>query len=507
MSIRFTGIASGLDTDNMVQQLVKVERMKIDRVVKQRTRLEWTQEIWQDMNQKLYDFHRTSLFDMRSRSTFNQKNVISSNEAVATVTGNTNAVDGMHALEVKSLAKAAYLTSGEIKANDGEDVTGSTTLGELFENPDDLNAFMLGTGDNETEINSETTINELINVLKKENSDLNINFDATFGRIFMSTKETGEENQIEIDELISNQELLDKLGLGVEFDSDDDSTVGGFTYTEASSAQIVYNGVELNSESNTFNVNGLTINALSVGDTSISVSHDTEGIYEAVKGFVMTYNELITDMNAKINADSSRGYDPLTSEEKQAMTEDEIEQWEGRIKDSLLRRDDALSGLSESMRRILGGSLTGLGHDSDEVVFNTLSQLGIVTGDYRERGILHIEGDSEVGNNGGGENKLKRAIEEDPDAVAKLFNELTSELYSDMSQKMKRTTGLSSALTFYNDQVMEDRIKEYDDEIAILEERLIRTEDRYYAQFAAMEKAMQEANSTMDWLMQQLGGM
>jgi flagellar biosynthetic protein FliS len=45
-------------------------------------------------------------------------------------------------------------------------------------------------------------------------------------------------------------------------------------------------------------------------------------------------------MDEAYNADSSKGYEPLTDDEKSAMTDDEVEKWETKIKDSLLRKDD-----------------------------------------------------------------------------------------------------------------------------------------------------------------------
>ena len=63
-------------------------------------------------------------------------------------------------------------------------------------------------------------------------------------------------------------------------------------------------------------------------------------------------------MNEAYNAESARGYDPLTEEERETMTEEQIKKWEDRIKDSLLRRDDTLGGLINALRSTLSEPIT-----------------------------------------------------------------------------------------------------------------------------------------------------
>ena len=57
MSIRLTGMASGLDTDSMVRELVNAYSTKLETFNKQKTKLEWKQEKWKDMNTKVYGFY------------------------------------------------------------------------------------------------------------------------------------------------------------------------------------------------------------------------------------------------------------------------------------------------------------------------------------------------------------------------------------------------------------------------------------------------------------------
>ncbi|MFP4697145.1 MAG: flagellar filament capping protein FliD [Eubacteriales bacterium] len=495
MSIQFSGLASGIDTESMIKELMKAERMKVENVEKEKTKLEWKQEIWQDMNNKLYDFYTNQLFDLKSKGTFLQKNVTSSNESVATVTGDVDAVEGSHSLNVTQVAKGSFLTSDALGDDlNGEEIALSTTAEELidFGGLTEVN-LAVKTESTETEseiaITKNDTLGDIIKKLKEADNDLNINYDSNFNRMFLSTKSTGNDKQIE---LTGNEDLINALGFGT-------NNIG----SNGEDANIEYNGTVLTSSSNEVSVNGLNIKLNSEGETNITIAQDVESTYESIKDFVLKYNELIMDINGKIDADSAREYQPLTNEEKEAMSENDIKLWEEKIKNSLLRRDNILSGLVTSMRNTLTGSS---GVDTSDMDYQYLSQLGIVTGDYAEKGILHIEGDKDDSLYSANNNKLKEAIKDNPEGVAEFFNAIGDKLDKTFSNQMK-STKLSSALTFYNDKHMNEKVLDYEEKILDLEERMIVVEDRYYRQFTAMEKAMQQANTTSDWLTQQLGGM
>jgi flagellar hook-associated protein 2 len=261
----------------------------------------------------------------------------------------------------------------------------------------------------------------------------------------------------------------------------------------ANDAVIKLDGAELTGASNTFSVNGLTLNltATTLDKTTgeyeeiqLNVTNDTDTAYKMVKEFVTKYNELLEEMNKLYNADSARGYDPLTDEQKEAMTDDEIEKWETKIKDSLLRRDDTLNGIITVMRSSLQTTTEVDGKKY------SLYSFGICTSsDYTEKGKLHIYGDEDDETYSTKTNKLKEALENNPEAVMKTLAEAGQSLYDAMTKKMAKTS-LSSALTFYNDKKMDDDQKAYKKQISALEDKLNDLEDRYYKQFTAMEKAM-----------------
>lgn len=310
---------------------------------------------------------------------------------------------------------------------------------------------------------------------------------------------------------------LDGLGLStVAFKmvaDEDDPTKQTIEYTKsntslnltgASDSEIVYNGAVLNGTTNSITANGLTFDVhavtkdLAVPQITLSVNKDGQATYDAVKKFVKDYNEVVKEMNTLYYANTARGYDPLTDEEKESMTDDQVEKWETKIKDSLLRREDKLGSLLTSMKTSI---MTSVEYEGTNY---SLASFGIGSSLYTEKGLLHIDGDPEDTTTSTKKDKLKAALDSNPDAVMKTLTTLAGNLYSEMTDKMK-TSSLNSALTFYNDKELSKNLKTYKTELSDLEDRLKRVEDRYYKQFSAMEVAMSKLNSQTNSLASLMG--
>ncbi|MCI8408565.1 MAG: flagellar filament capping protein FliD [Lachnospiraceae bacterium] len=283
--------------------------------------------------------------------------------------------------------------------------------------------------------------------------------------------------------------------LGLQSISKDMATgnYGGMSYVQAADSEIVLDGAALSSNSNEFSVNGLTISLKNVTaegqSVSLNTTTDVDAVYNMVKDFVKKYNEILEELNEKHDAKTAKGYEPLTDEQKEVMTEDQIEKWETKIKDSLLRRDGTLNGIITVMRSSLFTTTK-----VDGVAYS-LSSFGIMTSsDYTEKGKLHIFGDPDDETYSTETNKLKEAIESNPDAVMKTLSDAGQALYEALTKKMERTS-LSSALTFYNDKKMDSDQTTYKKQIKEMEKKLTEMEDRYYKKFTAMEKAMTQMQS------------
>lgn len=297
---------------------------------------------------------------------------------------------------------------------------------------------------------------------------------------------------------------LQKIGLDtIDGSAVQESASGvGMVVVAAADSVVQVNGATLTSSKTSLTVNGLSLDLMDVtdGEVSITVSDDTDAVYDSIKEFVTQYNSILKEMNTLYNAKSARSYDVLTDDQKDEMSDEEVEKWNTKIKDSLLRRDSTLDGLITTMRSITGKSITASNGKK-----YSLANLGITTGtDYKEYGQLHIKGDEDDSVYSDSTNTLQDLLKEDPDVVAEVMAGLTNSLYDALNEKMKSTT-MSSALTFYNDKEMTKQMTQYKKDIKSWETKLQTMEDHYYKQFSAMEKALASLNSQQSSLLSYLG--
>lgn len=298
----------------------------------------------------------------------------------------------------------------------------------------------------------------------------------------------------------ASKSALTALGMG-EIDGGEvaeGSDGSGMVVISAKDSIVQFNGATLTSSNSTIEVNGLTLDLKGVtGDEAVTltVTNDNSAVYDSIKEFITQYNSILAEMNKYYNADSARDYEVLTDEQKEAMTDEEVEKWEGKIKDSLLRRDTTLGGLIDAMRNSMMGSVTA----SNGKTYS-LANLGIVTStDYTERGILHIKGDEDDTEYSDDTNVLMNLLNEDPDTLTEVLSKVTSNLYNTLFDKMGKTR-LSSALTFYNNLEMNSQLSDYKEEIAKWESKLNDMEDRYYRKFSQMETALSKMQSQQNYL-------
>lgn len=281
-------------------------------------------------------------------------------------------------------------------------------------------------------------------------------------------------------------------------------------------AVIVLNGAEYESSSNSFSVNGLTITANSTSavtkdadgnevyeETALNTSDDVEGIYNMVRDFFKEYNELIKELDTLYNADTAKGYEPLTAEEKDAMTDAEVELWEKKIKDSLLRRDSSLGTVINTMKSSMLDSYTidGKRYSLSSFGINTL---GYFNAGDNEKGCYHIDGDANDSSTAKETDMLKKAIASDPDTVMNFFSQLTKSMHTDLNKQMERSD-YRSIYHVYDDKKMQEEYDNYTSEIKAQEKKLKALEDRYYNQFTAMEVALSKLNSQQSSLAGLLG--
>lgn len=586
MSIRLSGLASGMDTESIVKQLMEAESMKKTKIENKKTKLEWTKERWKDLNTKLYSMYTDKVSKMRLTGTYNTKKSSISDSSIASVTAGNNAVNGNYTLEVNNIATSNYVTSGRLRLESGASdakVTSTTKISELAGG-----AGMVG---QEIEvsyngkirkftIDENTTVGDYVKAISSVG--LSASFDENQQRIFTSSSKSGAQSNFSLsitsDEGIaardnlrdmvaadysvltqeekdtieaymldaknnevgsekynkavtalqniasasgnaSNEQVQNAIDAYRNAPSGDSLAAVGMTnitagkadsnapadmaVVEGTDSEIILNGAVLTGSGSTVKANGLTIDLKGVTNGSritFSVANDTDAVYDMIKDFITEYNSVLGEMNKSYKAASARDYDPLTDEQKESMSDDQIEKWETKIKDSLLRRDSTLDGIINSMKNAMMSTVEVDGKKY------SLSSLGIMTSkDYTENGLLHIYGDKDDATYADKADKLKAMLDSDPDLVTKIMTGIADNLYNEMNRKMGTST-LSSALTFYNDKQIDKQLKSYESEISDWETRLQKMEDRYYKQFTAMEKAMAKMNQSQSSLAQMMGG-
>ena len=642
MTMRMTGMMSGMDTESIIQELVAAKRTKVDDVKKKQTKLEWKQDAWKELNTKLKNLQSKYLNNMRFSTAYMKKTTkVSNSSAVSVITGE-NAVNGVQSLQVEQLARTAYLTGAEMKSAKGS-LTALSKLSDLTggESIAGSGQIKIQAGSKEVSmtITADTTISDVMNQLK--DAGLNANFDEKQQRLFISAKESGEANDFSIVGLDANgQAALSALGISTGLDAaaeaeyqkwadyvgstdtetaenmkalyqaeldksvegyltsykeltssieslqkdleeatDEESKAsiqkiidqrkeqlaeiekninvtpttdeeGNTTYTavatdaltekirqpyvdranyakkvvegkvnisasdgsskiDGQDAIIYLNKAKFTNSTNVFEINGLTLTALSETkageDVTITTQDDTDGIYDMIKNFLKEYNSIINEMDKLYNADSASKLEPLTDDEKDALSDKEVEKYEKKIKDALLRRDSNLSSIRTAFTTTMSSGVTVDGKKM------YLSDFGIDTLGYfnaadNEKNAYHIDGDPDDENTSGNADKLKALISSDPDTVVSFFSSLSRELYSSMDKLSSAVEGYRSYGSFYDDKKMKSDYADYTTKIAELEEKVNDYEDKWYSKFSKMETALAKMQSNSSAISSLLGG-
>lgn len=453
--MRISGLASGLDIDAMVKELMKARRASSDTMIKQRMQIEWKREDYRTISSKIVDFRNNKL------ASFNLSNAI--NAKSASVSGDTNA------LKINSTSsEAAGILSVNVDkvATNGRQVysVGSGSLGAgtftINGEPITLEAGASSGADLAAAINANSS--------KTKATAL---YNADTGQISITARETGSNKLV-----ITNS--YSKIATSTDNGEKAVATINGMVYTQ---------------DSNRFEVSGVdfTIKAKSVTDTTIEVVQDTTKIMDTIKSFVSEYNSLIGMINGELSEEVNRKFLPLTSDEKSAMSDKEIEQWEDKARSGRLRNDSSLSKYVSDLRSLtlslVGGVDTG---GADRLL------VGITTGSYGEKGKLVLDEDT-----------LRKALESNPNEVADLFSNGTNGIFKKMMDtSMTALTDLSqiagtsltstdTKMSFLESSLLGEQLRNMRTKEASMVARLNKLETQYYRQFTAMETAINKFNS------------
>lgn len=492
---RITGLASGLDVDSIVTQLMSAEKTKLNKLQQKQQLAEWRQEAYRTIITAAQEFtskyfNTTSSSSLLSANTFIKYSVTSSSSAIS-ASASSSASAGNHTVKVSRLATAATLTSSSSISKDvqgsaaadysslsGKSITlavdgtnrtvslsnvtdadslqtaideavgtGKLTVGTTTDGYLSITAAAssgvqkitisapstgtsgltsLGFGSGATLSNRVTTTSTLETIFGDDafNSDgqieLTLNgISFTFDKsdtLSAMMSEINSSNKagatMKYDELSGKLTLTaNETGAGntlVVTEGNGSSFLSSFlnTATAGVDAQVTIDGQVLTRSSNTVTVDGVTYTFSQTTDEAATVNlvQDTDAIYDTISSFVEDYNALISSIHSALDETYDSDYPPLTDDQKEEMTDEEIEKWETKAKVGLLANDSTLKSMLSNLRSSLIDSVPGQSM--------TIFTIGISTGTYDEQGKLYID-----------EDELKAAIESDPVGISNLFTQ------------------------------------------------------------------------------------
>ncbi|MGP3561685.1 flagellar hook-associated protein 2 [Geobacillus sp. BK01] len=496
-NMRIGGLASGMDIDQIVSDLMKAERMPLDKLKQKKQLLEWQRDDYRAMNTLLQGLDDYLFSNITLQSSMLKKTVSSSNESVVTATAGSSAANVATTIQVDQVATSAVWLS---------DATTRVDKSSFSVDADVTLTINVTNGDGTTKqasitVKQGTTLDGLIAQLNG-NADLGVSafYDEQTGRISIMKKETGAQASLVLADQATADFFAQKLGFT--------GAVSGGELTGKTAgkdAVVTINGLATTRSSNTFTINGVTYTVNGQGTATVSVATDTDAMFNAIKGFVDKYNDTIAKINAELKEERYRDYPPLTDEQKEAMTEKQIELWEEKARSGMLRGDSMLSSALSQMRMNLYTKVEGANVASG---FSQLAQIGITTSsNYLDGGKLIID-----------ETKLREKIQENPDAIYQLFNQDgTTDAEKGIARRLRDTIKATigkieqkAGKTIWTNQqfAIGRDLSDIDEQIDRFEDRLKQIEDRYWRQFTAMEEAIQRANQQSMYLMNAFfGGM
>ncbi len=655
---RISGLASGLDTERIVSDLMRAERLPLDRLKQRVTLAEWKRDDYRDIISSLNSFKNqyldiinpsTNMLSQASYKKFSTTvtNPIGGVSSVLTAQGTANAVAGNYNIKVQRLATSAVETSsgnvtktlqssdirgalevtgkkiniaidgiskeivfandynisdqatGDAFAKDFEDLI-INSFGQGIEDSNNPGTYLkkvevsydhlsgklsfstnTGGGAGKLTLNSANSNDGLAAVgittgssnrinVSKSLSDLKDSFALSGGLSFyddagtekikfsinskefefsasttLSTLISTINNSSEAGVLIRYDEFSDKFSISSKLTGAGqniiiDNTWGNFFGSSSvlnidhssigfgatgQDAIVIMNENTMLKSSNNFTENGIQFNLLKaqVDEVqTVKLTSNADEVYNGIVNFINKYNEITTQINTKLSEKYDRNFPPLTDEQKEAMNEKDIEKWEEKAKAGLLRNDPLLSRITESMRRAF--------FDETDGISKRLFDIGITTGAYSDKGKLIIN-----------TNKLKQAIQNDPDSVMNLFSKQsenvptygrklsTAELAmryneSGVAQRIhdiiqdnisiirdsagKKGTllekaGMKGDVSDVNNYISNE-ISRFNKSIHRWMDRLAKKESDYYMKFSRLESAMSKMNSQATWLSNQI---
>lgn len=511
LTTHISGLASGLDTEKLVSDMMKVNKIPLDKLQQSKILNSWKTDAYREINTKIASF-RDAMQDLRLQGTFYAQKATSSDPRIGVSMAGTSTQMNFTISEAV-LAKPATSSSVSFdtkigKGTDKIDPNGKE--GEFLEF--ELNGEKIS-------IPKTSTFDQAIAAINSKSADTNVKATNVGGSIVFTSTKIGANNPI----TISNSNAEGSLLKITDGSTNDSASFPDGTFSskgsDAKPGYVVINGTQINVSENTFTYDGVQItlkDGISVGsNVGIGVSADTDKIFDKLKTFVDKYNELIKDLNDKLGESKNRTYPPLTEAQKKDMKEADIKLWEDKAKSGLLANDPAIRQFLTQLRTSMSETIQSAGINPD---FNSLQKIGITpSNDYRENGKLTLD-----------ETKLKSLLTSNLTDIQKMFSNrfdtdnpndttVTSaskhtnsgfavrvyDRIADTLSQLKVKAGAPGTISINSDLGKE--AKSLDDRISKVQDRVKAQEQALWIKFNAMEKALQKLNTQSSFWSQQLG--
>lgn len=524
--LRITGMATGMDTDSTIKQLMKPYNMRLDKMKQDKQVVQWKQDLYREIIGDINTLKSTYFDNLLNPSTsiLNKNNysildASTDTQNAVSLTAGAGAVAGNYSVKVDNLAESAVLGGGATGIS-----SSSTKLSDLGITDGTLELTVNGSATPiSVAVDSTKTVSDLISSINSASGGTAVARYSELTKTFtIKTAQTGSTSSLAIGS--SDAGFLNNfktaLGIAADTDSGVDAQV---KITPPGGAETT-----VTKSTNNFSIDGVTysLTNTNAAASTISLTLNTQKAVDKIKTFVGKYNELLDKIQTKIEQKKS-GYSPLTDDQKSSMKSEEITKWEDKAKEGILRNDDLLSKFTQDLRNTLYQTVQGAGIAlTDSMGFGT-------TEDTTKRGQISID-----------ETKLKAALQNNGDQIMNLFcktsesqptynramtssekqtriseegifqrikdvlEDYTSTMYRDSNGKkgtLIERAGIKGDLSEIKNLYYEDLVAR-NTRITDMERKISDKENQYYNQFAKLESAMNQMNSQQSWLSSQLGG-
>ncbi len=399
-------------------------------------------------------------------------------------------------------------TFGLAKGNITNKFTDKTYISDLGVEPNADGKYTMKINGKEITVDKQATISDLVSAVNKSGAGVTMTYSKMENRFVITADDLGNGGDVDI---ADDDEFAKALGL-----------VGdGSTYELGENAKFTLNGVEVYHNSNSYEVDGTTFDISEAElntDINVSLSKDYDDIKKAIKDFVNDYNQLIDDINKHVGTAPARDsknnkYEPLTDEEKEAMSEDEVEKWEELAKKGVIYNDSTVTGIMSRLRMVMYNS----------VKLDDGTTFGLYNMGVKVVSALTDSESSIMGKLSVDEEALDKAFEENPEAITKLFTDPDNGVMKQLNNviddaisttrlsgnvvrgSLVRKAGMETGITS-KDNAIYRQMEQINKRINQLQDRYDSKEEYWWSVFTNLEKMMSDMNSQSSYLSSYLGG-